>query len=551
MAVNIGLLGLLVLVGMVVVFGLLIKHRQWWVLGGLGVVGFLFVATMLFTVRMSESRTGRVVSGVEMVDGQHGLDPAAGMPLRQEGLLGVSTSVQPTVLLLIVIMMVGVVVGLGVVVKNKGWGMGLVLAGVGLLPFVAVMGVGVGLLSKQGPSVRRGGVSPEPVFTVERVGGSPSVVSTGGAWLGSVDTTFEADLYASPEAAGGALGRQVVIEMREGGVDWGLPKRTLVIGGEVSESVLRGVVNSIEKLLSEQMHAEGHDVGVALEDDFLWVGVVPGAEGAGVQQIVNITRMHKGHGIDLAPGKQDVRQEDWDVVVRLKIEEEQEADEFEDIVVDEGSAEAVMRLEAQISKGLDATVAGRVVSVDFVNKPWVGAFDAYASLHPERSMVLARSGDLATSAEEAHRAAVEHGARELARRVGGKVDEIGISMARQGIESSEFVTDRFVQKLSRPYGDVWREAMLVETDLEALAKRVAKADAQHVRETHTQVVHERKTWAGMAGGVLGVIVLVGGMYLVLSYATRGYYDWWLRLAVVVFGGAGVLVIVAVLGGGWF
>jgi hypothetical protein len=379
-----------------------------------------------------------------------------------------------------------------------------------------------------------------------------ATTSRGGAWLDSVDTTFDANTHASAVAAGRALGRQVVVEMIEGDIEWGLAKKTLVIGTDVSQEVLWAVVEAMGDVIEGQMHAGEHDPNTPREEDFKWIGVVPGDEEDGVKEILNVSRGHMAHRMDLRFGMQSVTQEKWGAVVRLSVEsnihDELGTDPTESVVESERSA----RVVARIARELD-DMDSRAIGVDFVNKPWVGSFDSYASLHPQRQMVLARSGDLAASPEDAHAAAVESGAQELMRRMFGTPDRfdsshVGLMKVREGIESGRLVTDRFVQQLSRPYGNVWREAMLVETDLAHLKKEVTAVMNTQARQTRVAVVRRHTSWASLAGGVLGVIVLVGGMYLVLSYATRGYYDWWLRLGVVVLGSVGVLFVVAIVSG---
>ena len=50
----------------------------------------------------------------------------------------------------------------------------------------------------------------------------------------------------------------------------------------------------------------------------------------------------------------------------------------------------------------------------------------------------------------------------------------------------------------------------------------------------------RESWARMALSVVGVLVLISVIYFFLNMATRGYYEWSLRIAGV------VLAIVAIV-----
>ena len=100
--------------------------------------------------------------------------------------------------------------------------------------------------------------------------------------------------------------------------------------------------------------------------------------------------------------------------------------------------------------------------------------------------------------------------------------------------SRNLLTDRFTQSFDRPYGTVWREAVLVD----ASPKRVEEIARSLVQGVQSRVVHSRTTWLSFFG--LGGLVF--GTYLFLNMATKGYYTWALRLAALGgLGAAGFLV----------
>lgn len=88
--------------------------------------------------------------------------------------------------------------------------------------------------------------------------------------------------------------------------------------------------------------------------------------------------------------------------------------------------------------------------------------------------------------------------------------------------SRNLVTDRFAQRFDRPYGTVWREAVLVDaapTRVEAIARSL-------VQGVDAKVTHQRYTWFSF----IALAGLIFGTYLFLNMAMKGYYAWMLRLA---------------------
>ena len=96
--------------------------------------------------------------------------------------------------------------------------------------------------------------------------------------------------------------------------------------------------------------------------------------------------------------------------------------------------------------------------------------------------------------------------------------------------SRNHVADRFAQRFDRPYGSVWREAVLVDANqghVEDIARSLVKSLDSRV----TQMRSTTFSFVGLGG-------LIFGTYLFLNLATKGYYTWMLRFAALV-GLAGV------------
>jgi|GEM_PF-438753 len=174
---------------------------------------------------------------------------------------------------------------------------------------------------------------------------------------------------------------------------------------------------------------------------------------------------------------------------------------------------------------------------DYVDKPWVDGFGAYASARPNESLIIARSSGSCTSESEANQQALDDVrsrlTEALGRQTGHSLAELGRSpISTTDVLNGGFVVDRFVQSFDTTTGKVWRQAMLIDVSGPKLA-RLANVKTHQSRET-------RMTWAHMGLSSVGVLLLIGVIYFFLNMATRGYYEWSLRIAGV------VLAIVAVV-----
>ncbi|MCC6682136.1 MAG: hypothetical protein IT445_14640 [Phycisphaeraceae bacterium] len=144
--------------------------------------------------------------------------------------------------------------------------------------------------------------------------------------------------------------------------------------------------------------------------------------------------------------------------------------------------------------------------------------------------LIAYSDGFKTSQSDAHRDAIDASAKALEPQVRSHFtppahvelvsDDLCELVAAQ-LQSRQPFDDQFTQRFDRPYGTVWREALLMEvspTLIDSLARSINNDLTQQVR-------HQRTTWFSL----IALVVLIFGTYLFLNAATRGYYTWSLRL----------------------
>ena len=165
-------------------------------------------------------------------------------------------------------------------------------------------------------------------------------------------------------------------------------------------------------------------------------------------------------------------------------------DSFVDDITDEKSAEPkgkekeYSRLNVTVSKLNDPTMratswddgktsnqSGQIVcqlrrdgrmgqmefASDFIEKSWVADAEKFVSRWPKRKFIIGFSPRLAKSEQEARVAALKDANVRLAKSA-NKIFQPNYDMERN-------VVDRFIQKLTMPYGSVWREAVLIDHGL--------------------------------------------------------------------------------------
>jgi hypothetical protein len=341
-------------------------------------------------------------------------------------------------------------------------------------------GGGLAIVQERGPSPRAPSGPTEPILP-----GPPAPVQTlSPIWSEGVDDAFEADVYPSRQAAVRALGpglkdwiRQVAADANE------LLEITLF-----QEQNQRALMWELERALAKvfpEIHCsieagtrniDWNEIGVTLQLVGTKVEPVPWANTRGPQ---------------LASGRvlANARTRDREVTA----------------------------------------------SRSFIEKPWVEDFARFASEMPEAAFVVARSRETCTSENEARELAIQDASTQLRRLIGKKWTVPGgeeLHIGPYHLQEGDFIVDSFVQSFDGAAGKIWRQAMLID----ASAAKLRWLDRSMSRATASV----RMSLARMIGSAVGVIALIAGIYFFLNMATRGYYEWSLRIAGV------VLAIVAVV-----
>lgn len=204
---------------------------------------------------------------------------------------------------------------------------------------------------------------------------------------------------------------------------------------------------------------------------------------------------------------------------------------------------------------VEVTIAGKLGQfsrqVDYLNKSWSDDFDRWRNTHRNGSWVLGESDDLcpdrAQSIDQAKRNAAlrlrEPMFLELLKLPGNQSDCISRleelnrwldDESFRRMKAGDFETDVFTQEFKRPYGSVWRSAVLVHVTPEKAGAILATFRSQRGAQ--------RETMLRTLASAVGLSVLILAVYGFLSAATRGYYAWSVRLATVVLAVVGVWCI---------
>ena len=159
----------------------------------------------------------------------------------------------------------------------------------------------------------------------------------------------------------------------------------------------------------------------------------------------------------------------------------------------------------------------------YIEKPWVEAFDVFISTRPSRRLIVGYSEKFVSSEEAARRLAMND-ARSKSRVAAGGSGAVATA-------DESHVIDRFAQKLSRPYGDVWREAVLLDVSGARMAPAIARAKRQ------TMHVREHRISVAMSLLILFGVTMV--LCMILNLLTQGYY----RKRLLMTGGVAAAIVV--------
>jgi hypothetical protein len=177
--------------------------------------------------------------------------------------------------------------------------------------------------------------------------------------------------------------------------------------------------------------------------------------------------------------------------------------------------------------------------VPYTVKPWVENFSWFASSKPNEHFIVARSNEACTSESQARQQAMLDAVARVQQQgvwsPGSGARPITVS--REDLEQGGFIADQFVQSFHGSAGKIWRQALLIDVSAPKLAWLNNRL--------HQTAVVAQRTWINTVLSAFGVLAVILVTYLFLNMATRGYYEWSLRIAGVVL--AVVAIVVFLIG----
>lgn len=192
----------------------------------------------------------------------------------------------------------------------------------------------------------------------------------------------------------------------------------------------------------------------------------------------------------------------------------------------------------------------RIQTVRFENRPWVSQFARHVVGCPGHvTFYVVGPSQLQPTQAEAreqllNRAAshlypsVKHRLNQL-KPVGWDPDDASgrdrvLGVIKDELSAGRYIETAQVQHFKRPYGSVYQEVLLLRVEEPATANLLASAYADSMGAMFGALGRK-------AVSVVALVVLLGGVYLFLNAATKGYYVWSLRIA------TGLLIAAGVLG----
>ncbi len=366
---------------------------------------------------------------------------------------------------------------------------------------------------------------------------APHVATASSGWTAALELEagYVADVYPSAEQAAAALGRLATKDERLAA--WArtdaMPTTMLLISRAADDAVLAAFERSWNETVadganplhlkrsSDRAEPEGSTSAgrIVVEDLVETQTEAPWAES-------RLLRMGAGRNDGVSP------------VVQVGIAESR--------LLRMGA----VRVTVKTKDTEDARAQRQTWSARYAEKPWVVDYSAFVAGQSGRAWVLGASPRLAASPAEAEQLALSAAAAQLRPKVEARlVERVGrqalpraedelVDLIRERLTESGAVTDRFIQSFDRPYGRVWRQAVLVDAGGPAVEALVAKS----AQELAAQRRGERHTLISITA-LIGVILLT---YLGLNVVTKGYFVWPLRVLAVGAIAGGVLLILALV-----
>jgi hypothetical protein len=167
-------------------------------------------------------------------------------------------------------------------------------------------------------------------------------------------------------------------------------------------------------------------------------------------------------------------------------------------------------------------------------KPWISDWPAYLNGHPGQHLIIGQTTEPALSAEEAETMARTDAANQIAEILGGRFGtrESQVEIA-SSIQRDDWIADRQIDAKERPYGTIWKAAILIDATPDKLNALAGRIDGILARQHRIKALV-----VGVSGAGIAAIIFC---YLMLNWITRGYFR--SRLALV----SGLLIVAGIIG----
>jgi len=319
-------------------------------------------------------------------------------------------------------------------------------------------------------------------------------------WSAGMEEEFPADVYPSQRAAVRSLGRQMEKSLQGIKEGDGYPRKIWLKNREDGQGLMAELSKSISKK-------------------------VPGVSFSYSDQIPPL--------------------QEGEAAISLKVEKEVSPTvDGPSVTVD--SPGATFPRGANVQGGVEVTVSmlDKVSrhQARFVEKAWLDNYSEFVSRYPQANLFLARSQESCTGENEAHEQALQDARiligdilEKMYRERFGVLKEItttGVYVT--DIQKCGFVVDRFTQSFEGAAGKIWREALLVEVT----PKKMEKLARIYTSQKESRFNYWARSLLSLVGMLAGICVV----YFVLDIATKGYYTWVLRIAVIGLAGLGVYLL---------
>ena len=181
-------------------------------------------------------------------------------------------------------------------------------------------------------------------------------------------------------------------------------------------------------------------------------------------------------------------------------------------------------------EGSDEKKQQKTFILNFDEYPWLNDFKTFARFYPSKKFTTGLSQSLEESAAAAHKIAIQDAANQL-------------SLPVEIVE--QLVLGTFKQTIIRSYGNVYREAVLVDAKKElAFQKWAAEIDT---RESAARASNGKSLKIDPESGLAILAIMTAGLAFIANIATQGYYRTGLsRTAVIVSSLAAFFIILLVI-----